>query len=332
MIDIISTLLQWLYNFSHWQYFGIFMIVWSITDLIWVSRWKKMLGDFNTLVGKPVIWLKDDNPSDPSGYPRTTFEQITELKGFIRTDPNNNTNTPAGGNLITWISRFRDRLFNPEHPFFVAGSITGFFFLSVFVAADAIVIALTMQLMGVLSLANWPPIFQSLEIPILGGTIASAIISIWVFIEMLGDENHNAGEFLDLTQYSNKQKSIFRLISLIVALIAIVVLLALAFQRLMDLGYLEATPTTQLILAFILYGLLAINNSLGAALMFPPGIKGLFILIYLLIYLTLFALPGIMLIVDFLWRLAYIITRILLWFLFTPIIAIAQIRNLFENL
>ena len=99
-------------------------------------------------------------------------------------------------------------------------------------------------------------------------------------------------------------------------------MIALAVQRLIALSYLQSDTTTDLILSFILYGLLAINNSLAAALTYQPAASGFIVILFLVIELIIGILPILAFLADVVWRLVYIILDVLIWALFTPIIAI----------
>lgn len=134
-----------------------------------------------------------------------------------------------------------------------------------------------------------------------------------MLIEMSGN-----GELVNTEKLNDNQRRIYKTIAVLVILIAVVVMLALAVERLIQLGYLEASPTSDLILSFILYGLLAVNNSLSAALTFSPMASGLVVILFIISLL----LPLLMFILDVIWRIVYLLVDITLWFLATPIIAI----------
>jgi hypothetical protein len=61
---------------------------------------------------------------------------------------------------------------------------------------------------------------------------------------------------------------------------------------------------------------------LAAALTFQPAASGLLVIVYLLILLVVGALPILAFLADVIWRGLYVIIDILVWALFTPIIAI----------
>src|SRR5262249_1923535 len=145
--------------------------------------------------------------------------------------------------------------------------------------ADAITIANTMVLLGLMSEDGLLPILKRLDLAILGGALLSAIVGVWMLVEMSGKE----GELISTDKLTDSQKRIFRVISLIVILFSAAVMIALAVERCIALDICTSSTTSDLILSFILYGLLAINNSLAAALTYQPAASGVIVLLYLVI-------------------------------------------------
>jgi len=283
-----------------------------VIDLIWVKRWKSLIGRIGKLITKPVIFKKDKEPYEPPLYPREFLEQLA-LNSRRETA---RTESESDGTITRWINAQGDRVFSPENPLRPLGYVISLAFFVFFLMADAIVVAATLVLMGVIS-PDLPPILQRLELAILGGAILSTVVGVWMLVEMSG-----RGELVNSDALSGAQKKIFKLFAATVTLFAVVVMIALAVQRLISLGYLQSSPTSELILSFVLYGLLAINNSLAAALTFQSGASGLIVVIYLLVILIIGILPVLAFLADVLWRGLYIIIDIVVWALFTPIIAL----------
>ncbi len=212
---------------------------------------------------------------------------------------------------MKWINAQRDRLFDARHPIRSLGNVVSLALFIFFLTADAIVIANTMVLMGVVS-PDLPAILQRLDLAILGGAVLTAVVGVWMLIEMSG-----RGELIN-TELTEMQRRLFRLFAAIVTFLSIIVMLALAIQRLINLGYLQSSATMDLILSFVLYGILAINNSLSAALTFSPAVSGLLVLIYVLFVVF----PVLAFLIDLVGRGVYIVIDTVLWILFTPLIAI----------
>lgn len=309
-------MLQALYNLVNWQYFGVFVIIWGIIDLVWVSRWSDLIGRLGKLISKPWIFKVDKEPSVPPLYPREFLEQLA-LTSKRSADATKTSPAPdSNGNFKKWLNAQRDRVFNPDHPIRTLGNVISFFLFIFFMIADAIVVAATLVLMGVIS-PDLPPLLQRLELAILGGALLSTVVGIWMLVEMSGK-----GELVNTDDLSDAQRKIYKLFAIITTLFAAAVMLALAVQRLISLGYLESSPTSSIILSFILYGMLAINNSLAAALTFSPGASGLIVLLYIIAILLINLLPVLAFLADVIWRGVYVILDIAIWALLTPIIAI----------
>src|SRR5581483_3812089 len=307
------------YDLFHWQYFGIVAIIWIVVDLVWVKRWQNLIGRLGKLITKPIIFKKDKEPNEPPLYPREFLEQLAlNSRREAKTDPDSKTNNDSkrDGTLTKFINAQRDRVFDPENPLRSLGYVISLVFFVFFLIADAIVVAATLVLMGVIP-PDLPPLLQRLELAVLGGAVMSTVVGVWMLVEMSGK-----GALIDTDTLSDAQKKIFKLFAVTVTLFAVVVMIALAVQRLISLGYLESSPTSDLILSFVLYGLLAINNSLSAALTFTPAASGFIVLIYLLAILIIGVLPVLAFLADVIWRAAYILIDVTLWILFTPIVAI----------
>jgi len=264
-----STLLQFLYDFFNWQYFGIFAIIWGVIDLVWIGRWQNLIKRLGKLITKPIIFTKDKEPDEPPVYPRKFLEELAlNSRRETRANVDLSSTESREGTLRRWINAQRDLVFSPEKPLRSLGYVISLAFFVFFLIADAIVVAATLVLMGVIS-PDLPPLLQRLELSILGGAIMSTVVGVWMLVEMSGD-----GELVSTTTLSPSQRNIYKLFAAITTLFAVIVMIALAVQRLISLGYLQSSPTSDLILSFILYGLLAINNSLAAALTIKPDAAG----------------------------------------------------------
>lgn len=301
-----TSFLQMLYELTQWQYFWFLVIVWVLVDLIWFGRWQKLIARASKLITKPVIFEKDDEPNVPLLYPRRFMEALAQRK-------NNDSGEATSSNPFReFVDSQRASVFDPKHPLRSLGYVITFGGFWFFALADLIIIANTMLLLALMS-PPLPELLERLDYAILGGSFLSAIVGVWMLIEMTGN-----GELVNTDRLNDNQKRIYRTISVLVILIAVTVMLALAVERLIKLGYLEASATSDLILSFILFGLLAVNNSLSAALTFSPMASGLVVILFIFSLI----LPLVMFILDVIWRFVYILVDITLWFFATPIIAI----------
>jgi len=321
MSSITQSILQFLYDFVHWQYFGILALIWIVVDLVWIGRWRALIERINKLINKPWVFEKDKEPTVPPLYPRRMLEQLAlnsrrETRVEHETEPAKQTGPTIVTQLQEWGVQLGGTAFDPKHPLRSLGYVIAFAFFVFFLLADAIVIANTMVLLGLIS-PDLPPLLQRLDLAILGGALFTAIVGIWMLVEMSG-----AGELVNAEQLTAAQKQIYKTLSIIVTLFSVAVMIALAVQRLISLGVLDSDPTTQILISFVLYGLLALNNSLSAALTFQSTALGVVVITYLCIEVVIGILPILAFLVDILWRIGYALVDVAMWILLTPIIAI----------
>ncbi|MHB8777889.1 MAG: hypothetical protein ACYC6R_09020 [Anaerolineales bacterium] len=312
------SMLQFLYDLFRSQYFGILVIIWVVIDLVWIDRWKSLIGRIGKLIAKPWIFSRDKEPYEPHLYPREFLEQLAlNSRRESKTDSDSKTSDEptSRDSFQKWTTVVSARVFDIYNPIRALGHVLALAFFVFFLLANAITIANTMVLLALIS-PDLPPFLLRLEISMLGGTLVSAIVSVWILVELSGK-----GELINVEQLTSSQKSIFKSLSMIVLLFSSAGMIALAIQRLVSLGSLEATPTSDLILSFILYGVITINSALSAAIIFQPAASGLLVVVYLLIVLIVGFLPVIVFILDVLWRTVYIVIDSVLWVVFTPIIA-----------
>ena len=306
---------QFFYDFFHWEYFGIVVGIFVAIDFLWVRRWGALLQRINKLLAKPWIFEKDKEPYEPPLYPRELLEALAKSvkpeskpKTKLKID-----REPRDRTVSEYIRGF---VFNKEKPIRALGYVISLALFVFFLIVDASVVMTTFVDIGLIS-PNLPPILQRFETVILGGTIISAVVGVWMFVEMSG-----RGELVNTDSLSKSQKKIFKLFAATTTFFAAILMIALAIQRLISLGFLQPSPTFELILSFVLYGLLPINNTLSAVLTFQPAASGLIVVIYLLFMLIIGILPVLVFLADVVWRGAYILLDVTLWALFTPIIAI----------
>lgn len=300
-----QSLFGLLYNLINSQYFGMLLITWIAVDVIWIRRWQSLLARIVKLITKPLVFEMDKEPDDLPLYPRRFLEQLAQSS-------RRNNESENQGALTDFINAQRERAFDAKQPLRSFGNVIAFIGFSFFLLADLIIVANTMLLMALVS-PPLPDILQRIDYAILGGSFLSAIVGVWMIIEMSGK-----GELINTDQLNSPQRSIYKTISSIVILIAVLVMLALAYERLIALGYLESNQTTDLILSFTLYGLLAVNISLVAALTLSPATSGIVVILFLLIS----TFPVLVFFLDIVWRFVYVVVDVTSWFLTTPFIAL----------
>jgi hypothetical protein len=301
-------------------YFWIAVAVWVIVDLAWIGRWRELLARISKLFRAPWVFEKDTEPNEHPLYPRKFFEQLAQ---------NNISDGRAGAgtndNLEKWWKALGARVMGDASPLVAIGHVLSLVFFLFFIFADAVTVANTLVLIGVES-PNLPPLLQRLDLAILGGALVSATVGVWIFIEMLGK-----GEFIATDKMTRGQKRVFSFISVVVVLFSVVVMLALAGQRLISLGTYASTPGLDLLIAFALYGLLAINSSLAAAITFSSGAMGIVVIIFLIGVVLTLVMPILVFVFDLLWRGVVVVLDVVFWALLTPVMAIpAAIGRLFH--
>jgi hypothetical protein len=310
--------LQFLYDLVNSPYFGILLIIWVVIDLIWISRWKALLERIGKMITKPWIFARDDEPDVPPLYPRKTLEQLAQSsQGSSKADGEDQ----HAGTMTRWLNKQRSVVFDEEKPTRTFGHLLFLVFFVFFLIADAISVASTLAVMGLISATDLPPLFQRFDLAVLGGALLSAVVGIWIFVEISGDDS----DFIN-TNRNATQRAFIRLASLVIAFFAVVVMIGFATERLIAIGLLpQSSPTVNIVLSAILYGLVPVNSAISAALSFPEAILGLIAIIFVIMIIF----PVLIFIFDILYRLVYIILDIILWALFSPIIAIPFV---FDNI
>ena len=303
-------MLQFLYNFVNSQYFGILLIIWIVIDLIWVSRWRALLGRIGKMITKPSIFSKDKEPNVPPLYPRELLEQLAQ---YNRDGSKTNGQNEQVGPMTRFANKQREVVFDEENPTRTFGHLLFFVFFIFFLLADTISVASTLAVMQLISIADLPPIFQRFDLAVLGGALLSAVIGIWILVEMSGEDS----DLIKINR-SPSQRAIIKFIALAVTIFAVIVMVGFAWDRLIAIGDLESNPTVGIILSAILYGLVPINSALSAAISFPEAILGFIVILFILAIIF----PLMVFLFDILYRLVYIGFDTSIWALFTPIIAI----------
>jgi hypothetical protein len=307
-MQTLNTLFHWQY---FWLYFTILAIIWLIVDLAWIGRWKELLARISKLARAPWIFEKDTESKEHPLYPRRFFEQLAQNNISERRA----TTPDSSDSLGRWWKSLGDRVLGDGSPLVAIGHVLSLIFFLFFIFADAVTVANTLVLIGVEG--NLPPILQRLDLAILGGALVSATVGIWIFMEMLGK-----GEFIATDKMSKGQKGVFGTLAIIVTLFSIIVMIALAGQRMISLGIWATTPQIDFAISFSLYGLLAINSSIAAALTFTSGAMGVVVIFMLLAVVLGLIMPILVFVFDLLWRGLIVILDVIVWALLTPLMAI----------
>ena len=293
-----------------WPYLWLFVVIWVIIDFAWLGRSRELLARVSKLFSAPWIFEKDNKPQEHPFYPRKFLEQLAQ----------NNISTGrfdsgTEDHASQWWKALSARVLGGVSPLVSIGHVISLVFFLFFIYADAVTVANTLVLIGVEG--SLPAILQRLDLAILGGALVSATVGVWILIEMLGK-----GEFMATDQMSKGQKRVYVVLSVFVTLFSILVMLALAGQRMISLGVYASSPSMDFIISFSLYGLLAINSSLAAALTFQQAATGIIVLIILLAVVLAVVLPILVFLLDLVWRVVIVLVEFVVWLLFTPPIAI----------
>lgn len=305
-------MLQLIYDFLNSEYIGILFLVWTTIDVIWISKWQALFRRIRKILLKPSIFVEDVDNSDNDAllYPRKFLEQLA-LRRF-----GDNTKEIGSG---FWESQ-KKALFDSQRPMRTISYITLFVLFLLFLLADAIAVAQTLGLLG-LDANFLPPSLNKIEISILGGAVFAAVVGIWFFIEVSGDPTKPSPS-LPFEEYSVAQRNIIRGLSILIFILSIIISIALAVQRLVIIGTLQANPTLDFILSFILFGLITINVFIAAAVTFVFAQQGFLTLLYIVSYVLVGILPIIVFFIDVIWRIVHVILDFVIWYLFTPFLAI----------
>jgi hypothetical protein len=337
---MIQQIAQLLYEFFNWQYAGVILIIWLLMDVAWITQWRSLFSRMGMLISKPIITKKDPNPKVPSLlYPRGLLEDIAgtidesasedsnKSQEKSHQEKNNKTNK-----MRQWLEILQDKVFDIEHPLTPIGNIISFGALVFFVLAEGVLVANTMVLLG-LADELWTVFsYFKLDTALIGGTVAISIVGFWYFIELLGEDSHN----VSLGNTRGGRSKFLKATSLLAVFGGIFVALGLSFDRLIQLGYLESSNTSDIILSLIKYGITTVNNILGAILTFVPAMSGAMTLIFLFVGFVFLARKPLMFFIDLIWRIIFIVVDFSVWVAFTPIVLIfyqfpKTVQSFFED-
>lgn len=319
MLQFFYDTINTIYN---WQYFGITSILWVSVDVLWISKWQALLSRIRRLITKPSVFSIDEDIVNDSKYsliyPRSFLEDLAQRKETKKTTLNSEE---------TFFSKQREEVFNKKYPLRTPSYIVFLLFFLLFIWADSIVVSQTLELMGFRP-DFLPEQLNKLEVALLAGAVFAAALGIWMWVETSGD-SERPSKNLPLEDFSRNQLGILGNFSRIIVAISFLVAIAFSFQRLIELGTIESTATVEIILSFILYGLVAINCFIAAAITLTYALQGILVILYLVSDILTAILPLLSFILDIIWRIVHILLDIVIWFLFTPILAIPELIRLF---
>ncbi|MFC2065109.1 hypothetical protein ACFLXB_08445 [Chloroflexota bacterium] len=294
-----------------WQVLLIIGIIWLFTDFAWISRWKDLLSRISKLFSAPWVFAKDPTPDRHPAYPREFMEQLAQADLPAAKADDGSVNS-----LTHWWKSLSSRVLGEVSPLISIGHVLSLVFFVFFIYADAVTVANTLVLIGVQS-PDLPHLLTRLDLAILGGALVSATVGVWIMVEMLGK-----GEFISTADMTKGQKRVYGTIAFMVIIFSMLVMLALAGQRMISLGIYASTPQLEFLISFTLYGLLAINSSLAAALTFTAGAQGIVVLFILVGAIISLVMPILVFVLDLVWRIVVGVLDVVFWFLLTPFMAI----------
>lgn len=315
---------EFLYNLLNSGAFWFLAALWSAIGIFWFSRLNGMIERLKCLVRKPVIYETSDD--DIPFYPRKFLEWLADALKNKFSDPLSNFISSfsmfiEGQYSIVYTSDKKLRTF--AYLFFLIGVI-------LFGYADAVAIANSLQALGLIG--TLPILLLQYGVAVGSATFLSVIVGFIVFGQSLSTKS-------DLTHWDEVHgpwKATARVISIFVIIFGILTGVGLGLSRLIDMGIISGSDATQLFVQLGANVLVIVNGTLGASLIFPEGLrgalmplifvqwlfKGIFMIVNELLKFFGASFPFLL---DVLWRIVYIPIDIVIYFLITPLMAIAKL-------
>jgi hypothetical protein len=163
-----------------------------------------------------------------------------------------------------------------DDPVKLFGYTLSFVFFGLFLLADTIIIANALVLMALIS-PDLPPILQRMDFSILAGVVLSPVIGIRALNEISGKR-----KLFFPNRLSESQKLVYKILSISVIVCSLIMMISIAIQKLVLLGFIQTSSAIDLILSFTTYGIFPINSSICAALTFESAAPGVIAVTYLL--------------------------------------------------
>ena len=312
-------MLQFIDQITNSKYFIIGVAIWFFIALIKISSWQSLLKRIIKISKKP--WIFSPDPQDDSDlvYPRKFLEQLVQSK---------NSDT---GNFGKFLANQSDQLFDHKYPFRTISYVVILAFCTLFILGDVIAASQTLQLLQ-MEVSFLPESLNQLSISLLAGGVLAAVIGLWILIEASGDAD-KPSKTLPFDDYNKVQLRIIKTFSILIFIFSIAIAFAFAQQGMISMGVVETTPTTILIVNYVLFGVLLINNFLAAAISFTFAIQGALVILIILVKIIINFLPVIVFILDVVWRVAHIIIDTAVTFLLTPFLVLTNsISGIFQKI
>lgn len=302
---------QLLYNLVNWQYFWIVLIIFVLLNIAWFTRWGPFLDGLQSLWIKPIVIHEDKDPHNPKGYPRLLFEQLAGASPEVK-KPAKSPETV----FEKFIHALEVQTFDANHPYRIIMSIVLLIVSIILIWADFIVIANTLNVMGLWP--NLPEALEPLEIAVFAGASLGAIIGFFFLSEI----RDNPSEYTKWSDRTEDSKQTGMILTGLVIIFSVLTLIALAVERLVVFGMLASSPTLDFFLQIILYGVALINITISAALCTKEALPALYGVLSIFWKILVKIAPFIMIFVDIAGRILYTILGFIIWFITTAALAI----------
>jgi hypothetical protein len=227
-----------------------------------------------------------------------------------------------------WFRNLAELIFSKERPFRTLGYFLLLMCFMFFVLADAISVANTLVVLGLWA-GTLPPLLGRIDLSIFGSSLLALIIGMSLVFEIRSSNS----EFSQWSERDERTRALGLGIALFITLLSLIILIAWAFFRLIELGKMDPNPTTDVILNLVIFGFVPINSALAASITFLEALRGFLVIVVLAGWILI----GVMQIVnnaltvtgtlvpflfDILYRLIYIVVDVLQWIITTPVQAI----------
>lgn len=327
-----------IYNLLNSQAFWVVAVVWVVICIASIERWKPLIERLGRLVIMPVIFKEAPEPKDLEPvpfYPRKFMEDSANGFRNMLTQPFTNIIIAVSG----WLSRLGTLIYSREHPFRTLGYLMLFTCFLFFVLSDAIAVANTLVVLDLWA-GTLPEILGRFDLAVFGGSLLALIIGMALVFEI----RSLSSEFTSWSNRDKQTKALAYGIALLVTFLSLLTLVAWALFRLIELGRVDSTPFLDGLLNWVLFGLVPINSALAAAIIFLEALRGLFVIFiftgwiivgifYVANYLATILGSILPFLVDVVYRLAYIVIDLFLWFISTPIqTVLSPFRSIFKSM
>ncbi len=309
-----------LYNIFASATFPVFALIWLVIAIGYKSRRDALIFQLGNLLAKPIIFERDISGS-LEFYPRVFFEAVSvafrdslylPFKSIIN----------AFTNFILMQAKL---IYNPDKPMRVLGY--GFFFISfvLFIYADAIAVANNLIVVGVLA-PQIPSFLQHYEIAVAMSSLMCVVVSLLI----LGEIQSPFSMYSDWNEKGSSSRRLALFLTSLSLTLGIIVVLGLALLRLQTLQVLSNSKEISSFINLTFSFLVPLNSALAAALTFSDAMKGLFLLMICIqwiivgaIYTLNYLLAGlgyvIPIILDYLYRLLYLVLSVVSYAIVTPL-------------